>query len=179
MATPQRPGRPGRPSRPSSASARRAPPPPQDDEYVEGEEEFLDEEPAKPEGPSVVMMVGLGAALLFAILLAMLVFSKRSYLLEVENISEEPIQQVVVKINGAEYEIGDLRPNSIERARPDRSPGNEVSVTYRVPNRGVMTKNLPKKDLEGGEPAPDFTNFKGQFRLRIMADGIHETVVTD
>lgn len=179
MPTPQRPGRPGRPARPSSASARRAPPPPQDD-YVEGEEEeFLDEEPVKPEGPSVVMMVGLGAALLFAILLAMLVFNKRNFLLEVENISEEPLQQVVVTINGADYTIGDLRPNEIGGDRPDRSPGNDVKVTYRVPNRGVFVKNLPKKDLDGGESAPDFTNFKGKFRLRIQADGIHETVVTE
>ena len=176
MATPQRPGRPGRPVRPSAASARRAPPP---EDLPEGEEEYLDEEPVKPEGPSVVMMVGLGAALLFAVLLAMLVFSKRRCLLEVENISEEPLQQVVVKINGNDYEIGDLRPNSIGRARPERSPGSEVSVTYRVPNRGKFTKNLPKKDKEGLDPAPDFTNFKGEFRLRIQADGIHETLVTE
>lgn len=177
MAIPQRPGRPGRPVRPSAASARRAPPPP--DDLPEGEEEYLDEEPKKPEGPSAVMMVGLGAALLFAILLAMLVFSKRKCLLEVENISPDPLQDVSVKINGAEYKIGDLRPNSIGRARPERSPGSEVSVTYRVPNRGVFTKNLPKKDKEGLDPAPDFTNFKGEFRLRIQADGIHETLVTD
>ena len=178
MAIPQRPGRPGRPVRPSAASARRAPPPPEED-LPEGEEEFLDEEPAKPEGPSPVMMIGLGAALLFAILLAMLVFSKRSYLLEVENISDEPLQQVFVKVNGVEYEIGDIRPNSIEGARPTRSPGNDIEVRYRVPNRGVFTKILPKKDLEGGEPAPDFTNFKGIIRLRIQADGIHETTVLD
>jgi hypothetical protein len=176
MATPQRPGRPGRPVRPSAASARRAPPP---DDLPEGEEEFLDEEPAKPEGPSAVMMVGLGAALLFAILLAMLVFSKRSFLLEVENTSDEPIQQVFVKINGTEYPIGDMRPNSIEGARPERSPGREVVVRYRVPNRGEFVKKLPEKDVDGGEPAPDFTNFKGVFRLRIEADGIHETLVTD
>jgi len=177
MAIPQRPGRPGRPSRPSSASARRAPPP---EDIPEGEEdEYLDEEPAKPEGPSPVMMIGLGAALLFAILLAMLVFSKRSFLLEVENISDEPIQEVFVKINGTEYRVGDLRPNSIEGARPSRSPGSDVEVRYRVPTRGVFTKILPKKDVEGLEPAPDFTNFKGKFRLRIEADGIHETVVTD
>jgi len=176
MPTPQRPGRPGRPSRPSAASARRAPPP---EDLPEGEEEYLDEEPAKPEGPSPVMMIGLGAALLFAILLAMLVFSKRSYLLEVENISDEPIQQVFVKINGTEYQIGDMRPNSIEGARPSRSPGHDVEIRYRVPNRGVFTKKLPPKDEAGGEPAPDFTNFKGTFRIRIVAEGIKETVVTE
>ena len=178
MAIPQRPGRPGRPVRPSSASARRAPPPPPED-LPEGEEEFLDEEPAKPEGPSPVMMIGLGAALLFAILLAMLVFSKRNFLLEIENISNEPLQQVVVKVNGVEYEVGDMLPNEISGARPSRSPGNDVEVRFRVPNRGIFTKILPKKDLEGGEPAPDFTNFKGVIRLRIQADGIHETIVTE
>jgi len=175
MATPQRPGRPGRPVRPA-ASARRAPPP---EELPEGEEEYLDEEPKKAEGPSAVMMVGLGAALLFAVLLAMLVFSKRSYLLEVENISDEPIQQVVVTVNGKDYKIGDLRPNSIERTRPDRSPGHEVKVKYRVPNRGEFVKKVNEKDLAGGEPVPDLTNFKGVLRLRMKADGIYETLVTD
>jgi hypothetical protein len=176
MPTPQRPGRPGRPARPSAASARRAPPP---EEVVEGEEEFLDEEPGKPEGPSVVMMVGLGAALLFSILLAMLVFSKRSFLVEVENISDEPLEQVFVKINGTEYPIGNMRPNSMEGARASRSPGRDVEVRYRVPNRGVFTKRLPEKDDAGGDPAPDFTNFTGTFRLRIQAEGIKETVVTE
>lgn len=179
MPTPQRPGRPGRPARPSSASARRAPPPLPDDEVLEGEEEFLDEEPVKPEGPSVVMMVGLGAALLFAVLLAMLVFSKRGFLLEVENISDEPLQDVVVKVNGTDYRIGDMRPNEIGGERPARTPGNDVEVHYRVPNRGEFVKRVNKKDTKGDDAIPDFLKFTGTFRLRIQADGVHQTVVTE
>src|SRR6185436_13211464 len=135
MATPRRPSRPG-------AASRRAPPP--EEEFVEGEEgEFLDEEPAKPQGPSVTMLVGVGAALLFSILLFYAVFSKRGFMIEVENTSDLAMKDVVVKINGEEYKIGDFRPNEINSAEGRCTPGNDISISFQVPNRQRTTKTLP------------------------------------
>jgi hypothetical protein len=168
------PRRPSRPGRPGSASARRQPP--RREEAPEGEEgEEFDEEPPKPQGPSVTMMVGLGAALLFSILLAVFVFKKRDCLVEVENMSIGPLQKVVVKINGEAYVLGDMRPNSVEGARARCTPGDDVEVEYIVPNRGLNTRKLPKKDTEGNPTAPDFGNYKGRFRIRIEPEGIKET----
>jgi hypothetical protein len=120
------------------------------------------------------MIVGLGAALLFAILLIMLVSSKRGYLIEVENMSENPILKVSVKINGENYPIGDMRPNSVEGARAKGSPGNDVEVTYTVPNRGPFTRKLPKKSTDGTTLDLDFAEYKGRFRIRVVPEGITE-----
>src|SRR6185436_1602450 len=93
MATPPR--RPARPGRPTTGSTRRAPPPP-DDEIPEGEEGEFEEEapPAKPAVP-VTMLVAVGAALLFSILLAYYILGKRGFDLEVENTSETPLSNVI------------------------------------------------------------------------------------
>jgi hypothetical protein len=174
MVPPRRPSRPGRPARPGSASARRQPAP--RDEVPEGEEgEDLEELPPAPQGPSVTMMVGLGAALLFSILFAIFIFKKRDCLIEVENMSIGPLQKVAVKINGETYEIGDMMPNSVGRSRARCTPGDDVELTYVVPNRGPLTRKLPKRDIEGNATAPDFANYKGRFRIRIEYEGIKET----
>lgn len=168
------PRRPSRPGRPGSASARRQPAP--REEVPEGEEgEEGEELPAKPQGPSITMMVGLGAALLFSILFAVFIFKKRDCLVEVENMSIGPLQKVVVKINGEAYELGDMRPNSVEGSRARCTPGDDVEVQYVVPNRGLNIRKLPKRDIEGQPTAPDFSNYKGRFRIRIEPEGIKET----
>ncbi len=132
----------------------------------------MDDAPPPPKGPPVTMIVGLGAALLFAILLVMLIASKRGYLVEIENLSENPLLKVSVKINGVTYDIGDMRPNEIGGAQVKCSPGNDVEVDYTVPNRGPFVRKLPK----GPDPyAPDFADFKGRFRIRLKPEGIAET----
>ncbi len=169
------PRRPSRPGRPGSPSARRQPAP--RDDVPEGEEgdEDLDELPPAPQGPSVTMMVGLGAALLFAILFAIFIFGKRDCLIEIENMSIGPLQKVVVKINGEAYDIGDMMPNSVGRSRARCTPGDDVELSYVVPNRGVIVRKLPKRDTEGKATAPDFANYKGRFRIRVEYEGIKET----
>jgi hypothetical protein len=170
MATPRRPIRPG------GASSRRAPPP-QEEEYVEGEEgELLEEElpPAKPQGPSVTMMVGVGAALLFSILLLYAVFSKRGFMIEVENTSDLALENVVVNINGDDYQLGNFRPNEINSAEARCSPGNDVKVSFKVPNRQRTTKTLPKVDKEGKPLELDFREYHGRCRIRVQPGGIEE-----
>jgi hypothetical protein len=169
MATPRRPSR---PVRPSSASARRRPAEP--DDLPEGEEGELEDAPPAPKGPSVTMIVGLGAALLFAVLLIMLVASKRGFLVEVENMSENPLLQVSVKINGETHFLGDMRPNSVEGAQVRRSPGNDIEVDYTVPNRGPFVKRLPKKDKNGNALELDFAEYTGRCRIRLQPEGIAE-----
>lgn len=121
------------------------------------------------------MMVGLGAALLFAILFAVFIFNKRDCLVEVENMSIGPLQKVVVKINGEAYDIGDMPPNSVGRSRARCTPGDDVELEYVVPNRGVQIRKLPKRDTEGQPTAPDFSEYTGRFRIRIEYEGIKET----
>jgi len=171
MATPRRPSR---PARPSSASARRRPAEAEEEPLVDENGDPIDEPPPPPKGPSVTMIVGLGAALLFAILLMMLISSKRGYLLEVENRSEGYLQKVSVKVNGVTYDIGDLRPNEISGAQAKCSPGNDIEVTYKVPNRATLTKRLPKKDKDGNALELDLAEYKGRVRIRLQPDGIEE-----
>ena len=171
MATPRRPGR---PSRPGSASARRRPVEDEQEPLLDENGEPLDEAPPPPKGPSVTMIVGLGAALLFAILLIMLVAGKRGFQVEVENRSDNPLQKVSVKINGVTYDIGDMRPNSIGGSQAKCSPGNDIEVTYTVPNRGPFVKRLPKKDKDGNTLDLDFAEYKGKCRIRVLPEGIEE-----
>ncbi len=122
------------------------------------------------------MMVGVGAGLLFAVLLAILVFNTHKFLLEVENTSLEPIQHVVVRINGEPYDFGDLRAHEAPTAIQARcSPGSDVEMEYVAPNLGKRVKKLPAKSIDGLDAAPDFANFSGRFRIRFESDGIHET----
>ena len=172
MATPRRPSRPSRPARPTSASARRRAPEP--DELGEGE---LEELPPEPTGPSATMLVGVGAGLLFAILLTILVFRKGGCYVEVENISDEALNDVHVKINGVDYPIGFVASHGIEGTQVKRAPGTDVEVTYVIPARGPMTKKLPKKDVEGTScPSPEFDDFRGTLRIRLAREGIAETI---
>lgn len=144
---------------------------------MEGEEgELLEEEPAKPTGPSVTMLVGVGAALLFSILLFYAVFTKRGFMIEVENTSDLAMKDVVVKINGEEYKLGDFRPNEINSAEGRCSPGNDVSVSFQVPNRQRTTKTLPKKDKEGKDLDLDFREYHGVCRIRVEPGGIEEVI---
>lgn len=121
------------------------------------------------------MMVGVGAALLFAILLAMMVFNRKEFKVELENTSIEPINAVVVKINGEAYPLGNFRPNEINSAQARCTPGNDVEIEYVAPNLGKRVKRLPKKSTDGMDTAPDFSTFEGRLRIRFQADGIHET----
>jgi hypothetical protein len=171
MATPRRPGR---PARPGSTSARRRPVADEEEPLLDENGEPLDEAPPAPKGPSVTMIVGLGAALLFAILLIMLISSKRGYLIEVENMSENPLQKVSVKVNGVTYEIGDMRPNEIGGAQAKCTPGNDIEVEYKVPNRSVFVKRLPKKDKDGNGLDLDLADYKGRLRIRLQPEGIAE-----
>jgi hypothetical protein len=162
MATPRRPSR---PARPSSASARRRPP--QDEEPIEGEEgEFEEEEAAPPPPISPTMMVGLGAALLFAILMGMWMSSRRGFLVEVENLSQDMIQNVVVKINGERLELGDLRSNEIGGSQAHKSPGRDVEVEYKIPNRGTVTKKVTSPI--------DFVDNTQRYRILLAPEGITE-----
>jgi hypothetical protein len=168
MATPRRPSR-------SGAASRRAPPP--EDDYVEGEEGEFEEAPQKPQGPSVTMLVGVGAALLFSILLFYAVFSKRGFTVEVENTSDLALKNVVVKINGDEYQLGDFRPNEIQSHVDCRcTPGNDISISFQVPNRQRTTKTLPKKDKDGKDLDLDFREYHGKCRLRVQPAGIEEVL---
>ena len=162
MATPRRPSR---PVRPSSASARRRPV--RDEEIPEGEEgEFEEEAPPPASGMSPTLMVGLGAALLFAILLGMWVSGRRGFLVEVENLSQDPIQNVVVKINGEKLDVGYLRSNEIGGAQAHRSPGRDVEVEYKIPNRGTVTKKITSPI--------DFVENTQRYRIRLAPEGIKE-----
>jgi len=171
MATPRRPGR---PARPGAAAARRRP--------VEDEEPLLDEngepieeEAPPPKGPPIAMMVGVGAGLLFAVILAIMVFNRHEFKVELENTSLEPINDVIVRINGEEYKVGNFRPNEINSRQARCSPGNDVEVEYFAPNLGKRVKKLPKKSIDGQDTAPDFAKYDGRLRIRFQADGIHET----
>lgn len=134
----------------------------------------MDDAPPQPQGPSVTMMVGMGAALLFAILLGYLVLGKSGFEVEIENMSDSSIQGVEIKINGETYPIGDMRANEVNNAHPRCSPGNDVEVSYGVPNRGRFTKKLPKKDAAGKPLELDFAEYKGRCRIRLELDGIRE-----
>jgi hypothetical protein len=148
---------------------------------VEEQEPLLDEdgnpieEEAPPKGPPVAMMVGVGAGLVFAIIVAMLVFNRHEFMVELENTSLEPVKDVIVKINGEAYTIGDFRPNEVNGAHVRCSPGNDVEIEYFAPNLGKRVKKLPKKSVDGLDSAPDFANYSGRIRIRFQADGIHET----
>ena len=115
---------------------------------------------------SPTMMVGLGAALLFAILMAIWMSGRRGFLVEVENLSQDPLQAVVVKINGERLEIGDMLSNEIGGAQAHRSPGRDVEVEYVVPNRGKMTKKITSPI--------DFAENKQRYRIRLAPEGIKE-----
>src|SRR6185436_839194 len=166
--TPRRPGRPipgkpapGRPLRSTSSAAPRRQPPPLDEEVLEGEEEFVEEAPPKPQ-MSVAMMVGLGAAVLIAILIGVMVLGNRGFLIEVENRSVDPILKIHVIVNGESYNIGDLGPNEIgseANARP--SPGTELVVEYELPNRGKFRKKCVGNPL-------DFADFKSHCRILLQ-----------
>jgi len=121
------------------------------------------------------MMVGVGGGLLFAILVAMLVFNKKEFMVEVENTSLEPINNMVVKINGEAYPLGSFRDNEMKGDHVRCTPGNDIELEYDAPNLGHRIKKLPKKSVDGLDTAPDFANFKGVIRIRMQADGIHET----
>ena len=112
------------------------------------------------------MTVGLGAALLFAILMGIWISSTRGFLVEVENLSQDPILAVVVKINGEKLEVGDLRSNEIGGSQAKRSPGREVEVEYVVPNRGKMTKKITSPI--------DFVDNTQRFRILLAPEGITE-----
>ena len=148
---------------------------------MEEQEPLLDEdgnpieEPPPPKGPPVTMMVAVGAGLVFAVIVAMLVFNKKEFKVEVENTSLEPINDVKVKINGEEYPIGDFRGNEINSAYARCTSGNDVEVSYNSPGLGKRVKRLPKKSVDGKDAAPDFSTYQGRFRIRLESDGIHET----
>lgn len=172
MATPRRPQR---PSRPGQRTTRRAAEPPPE-AGLDDEEPIEELEPEK-QGPSVPVMVGVGAGLLFAGIVAMMVFDKSDFPFEVESTSENNINAVVVKVNGESYDIGDLTPREIGRARIRRTPGSDLVVTYRLPFReGTIEKRVPQKDLQGEAAIPDFGEFKGTFRIRLSPDGVTETI---
>ena len=173
------PRRPSRPGRPTSASARRRQPDRRQaarqpgEEVPEGEEEF-EEAPPPPQGPSVTMMIGLGAALLFSVLLGYLVLSKRGYLIEIENMSDGPLQNVSLTVNGAEFKLGNFRPNEINGTQAACSPGNDIEIKYTIPLRGTFVKKLPKKDQKGNPLELDFAEYKGRCRIRLANEGIKE-----
>jgi hypothetical protein len=174
MATPRRPGRPVRAG--GSAAARRR------QQEMEEQEPLLDEdgnpieeEPPPPKGPPVAMMVGVGAGLVFAVIVMILVFNRHEFAVELENTSLEPVQDVVVKVNGLQCNLGNFRPNEIKGDHVRCSPGNDVEIEYFAPNLGKRVKKLPKKSIDGQDTAPDFANFQGRIRIRFQADGIHET----
>src|SRR5882724_8705421 len=123
MVTPRRPGRPA-----GAASARRRPV--EEEPLLDENGEPIEAEAPPPKGPPVTMMVGVGAGLLFAILLAMLVFNSKKFLLEVENTSIQPINSVIVRINGEPYAMDDLRMGAYDRKQARCSPGNDVEVEY-------------------------------------------------
>lgn len=168
------PRRPSRPGRPTSASARRRPTGRQPAQDVPEGEEELEEAPPPPQGPSVTMMIGLGAALLFSVLLGYLVLSKRGFLIEIENMSDGPLQNVILTVNGAEFSLGNFRPNEINGTQVTCSPGNDIDIKYTIPLRGTFVKRLPKKDEKGNPLELDFANYKGRCRIRLANEGIKE-----
>jgi hypothetical protein len=168
---------PRRPVRPGAAGARRraAAQPPQEpllDENGEPIEEVAP--PPKPILP-VTTIITLVAVLAAAILILVVTLSRRGFMVEVENSSEEPIHQVRVRINGEQYELGDFRSNEIKSKECKRMPGDDVEVEYIMPSRGKMVRKLPKKDKDGKSFDVDFGAFKGRMRIILVPkDGIEE-----
>src|SRR5690348_8926854 len=183
MATPPR--RPGRPGGARPARAARAPAAPVE-QFVDDQGNPVDADgnpiegeaaPAKPP-VNITVMVTLGAILVTAILILWLALGSRDFLMEVENLSDEPLDDVKVRVNNETYTIGHMRENSVDGARVRRTAGNDVEVEYTIPSRGgKLVKRLPKtgfnseKDREEKKDSKvldvDFATYTGTCRIRL------------